>query len=40
MSIVDSIYARAAWSCMLAVIVLAVTLLAGQSAPDMVYKAF
>ncbi len=40
MSVVDSMFARAAWSCMLAVIVIAVTLLAGQSAPDMVYKAF
>ncbi len=40
MSVVDSMYARAAWSCMLAVIVIAVTLLAGQAAPDMVYKAF
>lgn len=39
-AVVDSMYARAAWSCMLAVIVIAVTLLAGQSAPDMVYKAF
>ena len=39
-TVVDSMTARAAWSCMLAVIVIAVTLLAGQSAPDMVYKAF
>jgi D-alanyl-lipoteichoic acid acyltransferase DltB (MBOAT superfamily) len=39
-TVVDSMYARAAWSCMLAVIVIAVTLLAGQAAPDMVYKAF
>ncbi len=39
-SVVDSMYARVAWSCMLAVMVVAVTLLAGQSAPDMVYKAF
>jgi D-alanyl-lipoteichoic acid acyltransferase DltB (MBOAT superfamily) len=38
--LVDSMYARAAWGCMLAVIVLALTLLSGQSAPDMVYKAF
>jgi hypothetical protein len=39
-SVVDSMYARLAWSCMLAVIVIAVTLLAGQAAPEMVYKTF
>lgn len=37
---VDSLYARAAWSSGLAVLLLAVTLLTRQSAPDMVYKAF
>lgn len=36
----DSWYARAAWSSGLAVLLLGVTLLTRQSAPDVVYKAF
>ena len=36
----SSLYARAAWSSGLTVLLLAVTLLARQSAPDIVYKAF
>jgi len=35
-----SLYARVAWSSSLAVLLIAVTLLTRQSAPDMVYKAF
>ena len=37
---VDSLYTRSAWSSGLAVLLLAVTLLTRQAAPDMVYKAF
>ena len=40
MPAVASVYARATWNSGLAVLLLAVTLLAGQSAPDLVYKAF
>ncbi len=40
MPAVASVYARAAWSSGLAVVLIAVTLLTRQSAPDMVYKAF
>lgn len=40
MPAVASVYARAAWSSGLAVLLLAVTLLTRQSAPDIVYKAF
>lgn len=37
---VGSIYARAAWNAALLVMVVAIALLARQSAPDIVYKAF
>lgn len=40
MPAVASVYARAAWNSGLAVLLIAITLLTSQSAPDMVYKAF
>jgi D-alanyl-lipoteichoic acid acyltransferase DltB (MBOAT superfamily) len=37
---VESLYVRAAWGSAMFVMIIAVTLLTGQSAPDIVYKAF